>query len=99
MTLNEIREDLREIKFYYSMKKTFDSSEVRSVATLNKVDKYNKIMESAPAKLYILYVELYINNNTQTSLADMWCYSREYIQDIHTKMCEYIQKNLRDNNE
>ena len=81
------------------MRKVFDNSEVKSIITLNKVDKYNKIMETAPAKMYILYVELYVNNNTQSSLADEWCYSREYIQDLHTQMCEYIQKNLKENNE
>ena len=76
ITINQVREDLKEIRYYYSMQKLFDSAAntVKPVAILNKVDRYNAVMKLAPAKLYIIYMSLYVQNNTQAALADEWGY-------------------------
>ena len=96
MYIEQIREDLKDIRFYYSMKETFEkgATKVKATATIKKVEKYNRVMENAPARLYILYVSLYLENNTQTSLADNWCYTREYIKDLNNKLCDYLLKEI-----
>ena len=96
LTINQVREDLREIRYYYSMQKLFDSAAntVKPVAILNKVERYNAAIKTAPAKLYILYVSLYVNNNSQSALADDWGYTREYIKEMNQKLVEYLQKTL-----
>lgn len=96
LTINQVREDLREIRFYYSMQSLFDSAanSVRPVAILNKVERYNAAIKTAPAKLYILYVSLYVNNTSQAALADDWGYTREYIKEMNQKLVEYLQKTL-----
>ena len=96
LTINQVREDLREIRYYYSMQKLFDSAAntVKPVAILNKVERYNSAIKTAPARLYILYVSLYVNNNSQTALADDWGYTREYIKEMNQKLVEYLQKTL-----
>lgn len=96
LTINQVREDLREIRYYYSMQKLFDSAAntVKPVAILNKVERYNAAIKTAPARLYILYVSLYVNNNSQTALADDWGYTREYIKEMNQKLVEYLQKTL-----
>ena len=85
LTINQVREDLKEIRYYYSMQELFDSAAntVKPVAILNKVERYNAAIKAAPARLYILYISLYVKNNTQAALADDWGYTREYIKEIN----------------
>lgn len=96
LTINQVREDLKEIRYYYSMQELFDSAAntVKPVAILNKVERYNAAIKAAPARLYILYISLYVKNNTQAALADDWGYTREYIKEINQKLVEYLQKTL-----
>ena len=96
LTINQVREDLKEIRYYYSMQELFDSAAntVKPVAILNKVELYNAAIKAAPARLYILYISLYVNNNTQAALADDWGYTREYVKEINQKLVEYLQKTL-----
>lgn len=96
LTINQVREDLKEIRYYYSMQELFESAAntVKPVAILNKVERYNAAIKAAPARLYILYISLYVKNNTQAALADDWGYTREYIKEINQKLVEYLQKTL-----
>ena len=96
LTINQVREDLKEIRYYCSMQELFDSAAntVKPVAILNKVERYNAAIKAAPARLYILYVSLYVKNNTQAALADDWGYTREYIKEINQKLVEYLQRTL-----
>ena len=96
ITIDQIREDLRDIRYYYSMQKLIDSASktVRPVAVLNKVEQYNAIIQNAPAKMYILYVSLYVHNNSQTELAEEWGFTREYIKDLNQKLVEYLHSTL-----
>ena len=46
MTIKEIREDLKEIRYYYGMSDLFKIGErtIAPQAVLDKVDKYNKVI-------------------------------------------------------
>ena len=96
-TDNQIREDLKDIRYYYSLQKVFEQGAkyVRPVAVLQMVDRYNNSMQNAPAQLYALYVSLYIQNNSQTALAEEWGYARPYIRDLNDKLVSYLQNNLK----
>ena len=96
MTIEQIREDLREIRYYYSMQEMIDKSakKVCPRALLQKVERYAKAMENAPARIYVVYISLYVNNNSQTALADDWGYSREYVRDLHSQLVAYLQSAL-----
>jgi hypothetical protein len=93
---SQIKQDLKEIKYYYTMKKTFDlaTEEVKPEIILNRVHRYNAIMKNAPAKLYIIYYSLYVNCNTHQNLADEWGYSREYVTTLNEKLVKYLQMHL-----
>ena len=58
LTTVQVRNDLKEIRYYYSMKELFDRSSktVKPLAIVQKVERYNTAMQNAPARLYILYV-------------------------------------------
>ncbi len=96
VTLTEIRADLRYIKYYYARRKMFDqtSSVVGRNAIMEKVEKYNACVCSAPPRLYDIYVSLYLNNHTQESLSDNIGYSVEYISKLNGQLIRFLQKNL-----
>ena len=60
-----------------------------------KVQRYNDAVKRAPIRIYDVYVELYIRNNTQESLADKWRYSTQTIKRLNGKLYDYLQANLR----
>ena len=97
MTRQEIIMDLREIRYYYSSKKGFDElkNEIESNIIAEKVQRYNDAVKRAPIRIYDVYVELYIRNNTQESLADEWRYSTQTIKRLNGKLYDYLQANLR----
>ena len=96
LTINQVREDLKEIRYYYSMQELFDSAAntVKPIALLDKVERYNAVIKTAPARLYILYIELYVKNTTQQDLANSWGYERVYITELNTKLVKYLQKTV-----
>lgn len=96
MTKLELLKDLKEIRYYYSRKETFDEveSELGENAVVDKVKKYNAVMKTAPIKIYDLYIELYMRNNTQESLADKWGYSTVYIKKLNARLYQFLQENL-----
>ena len=96
MELSEIRNDLRDIKYYFSRKKIFDEGCVVTGHNLviEKVRKYNEIIVTAKPQLYDIYVCLYIKNHTQQSLADYFGYSYEYICVLNKELILFFQEKL-----
>ncbi len=93
MTTNEIREELKEIRFYYSRKNMFDtaSKELGTASIASKIIKYNDAIRFAPARLYEIYYSLYINNNTFETLADKLGFSYDYIQKLNRKLVLFFK--------
>ena len=92
-SLKEIYADLREIRYYYSKREVFENGPVQS-SLIEKVERYNQAMRDAPARLYDLYISLYIQNNSQAALSYDWNFSPDYIKRLNRLLCEYLQKNL-----
>ena len=94
ITLSLIREDLKNIKYYYARKKVFDeafeSTGVNDI--METVNKYNNAIQSANPKLYDLYVSLYLQNHTQESLSDMLGYTPEYVYRLNRSLLKFFQK-------
>ncbi|MDD3831649.1 MAG: hypothetical protein PHW00_03210 [Clostridia bacterium] len=96
MTLAEIREDLKDVRYYYNRKKMFDeaSQSVGKSSVIDKVLKYNDVIRTAPPMYYDLYVCLYIKNHTQESLSNELGYTPEYVQMLNKKLLLFLQKSL-----
>ena len=80
LALAEIREDLKDIRYYYAHKDVFDSAcraNVRS-AVIQKAERYNRIMQ----------------NNTQAAFAYDRNYSVNYIKDLNNKLCLFLQREI-----
>jgi len=96
LTIQKIRDDLKEIRYYYSKQKMFDnaSKTVVQSSVLNKVERYNQAVKDAPARLYDLYISLYVYNNSQATLAYDWDLAEVYIRELNKKLCEFLLKAL-----
>ncbi len=94
--LKQIRQDLRDIRYYYTKKELFDemSGVVMPSTLLEKLARYNKAMEAAPARLFDLYVSLYVKGKTQAALAEERNYSCDYIKQLNLELCEYLRRTL-----
>jgi len=96
LTLQEIRDDLRDIRYYYGMKEMFDKSAdtIKPLAIIEKVNRYNKAMEKAPARMLALYLALYVYNNSQIVVAEDWQLSKEHIRNQNKRLLDFLQKSL-----
>ena len=94
ITLNEIREDLKNIRYYYLRKDMFDEARSftgRMNEILDKVNMYNDVMQKASPRLYDLYYSLYIRNHTQESLSEELGYTPEYVNKLNKKLLKFLQ--------
>ena len=96
MELNKIREDLKDIGYYYMRKSMFDkaSASVGENTILSKIEKYNSLVRLAPPRLYDIYVSLYLENNTQETLSDKLGYSIEYISKLNSQLIKFFKTNI-----
>ena len=96
LNLNEIRADLREIRYYYTRKEIFDDT-VKIIGKNNIVEKvmrYNEAVKRATPQLYDLYVGLYIKGFTQEALSEELGYVPQYVQMLHKKLLLFLQEQL-----
>lgn len=95
-TLAEIREDLKDIRFYYANQKNLERHKnyVGENAISKTVAEYNKAVCKAPIQLYDLYCSLYLDNNTQEVVAEDRDCSAEYIRKLNKKLCLFLQREL-----
>lgn len=97
LTRDQIRDDLTEIQVYYRKKEEFDSAprEIRAEKLYETLERYHSVMRRAPAKMYLLYLGLYVQDRTQSALADDWGYTREYIKEWNQEIIEYLEKSFQ----
>ena len=99
ITLNEIKEDLKNIRYYYMRKDTFEEARNftgRMNGILAKVNRYNDIMQEAAPRLYDLYYSLYIRNHTQESLSEELGYTPEYVNKLNKKLLQFLQSAIKE---
>lgn len=92
ITLTTIRNDLKDIRYYFSRKAIFDQ-EMETIGVNSiclKIEEYNKAVCFAPPRLFDLYISLYKENNTQESLADKLGYTNEYISKLNKQLIKFL---------
>lgn len=96
MSNKYIKEDLQNIRYYFSRKEKFDkvSDSIGKNEFSETVKKYNEAICLAPPKLYDLYISLYVENNTQESLAEKLGYTFEYISRLNSKLVKFFYERL-----
>ena len=93
MTTEQIKQELKDVRYYYTMKHVFDRNikEIYPKKIMKVIQKYVLAMEEiSNSKLYILFTELYVNNTTQIELAYAWGVTRDYIKQINKELIGYL---------
>ena len=101
ITARIVREDLKDIRYYYSREAVFNKAlnSVGKNTILEKIEKYNNAVRSAPPRLYDLYVSLYLDNNTQDSLSDKLGYTIETISRLNSQLVKFLLKEFKSQEE
>ncbi len=99
-TIQEIRKDLRAIRYYYSKQKEFEKAAetVGASKVTETVRRYNQAVTNAPPRLYEVYVELYVHNNTQETLSFDWDCCVEYVKQLNKQLCEFFIDQFKEEN-
>ncbi len=98
ISLDKIREDLRDIRYYYAHKEVFDENAVQVGESYvkRKVDKYNALIVFAPPRLYDLYIGLYVSGYVPATYAMKNGYATNYIYKINNELQNFFQKNIKE---
>ena len=92
MTLNEIRQQLKTIRLYYTNKARFsDAFDTLPHNVTELAATYAATINSAPLDLYLIYYELYVKGLTQEAAAVDLNYSTEYIRQKNKRLLLFLQ--------
>ena len=96
-SIEQVKEDLRDIKHYYSKIEEIEkvSEEIGSPLALAMVESYNKKILNAPIRLYDLYVSLYLRNNSQLVVAEDWGVSISQIALLSKQLNEFFVEEFK----
>lgn len=96
MISEQVKTELREVKYYFSRKANMDALSKNAGESSAKAlaDKYVNAIRQAPAKLYDLFGCLYIQNKTQEAVAMELCYSDEHIRRLTKDLINYFAKKI-----
>jgi hypothetical protein len=64
---------------------------------VKKVEQYSAAIQTAPPRLFDLFVSLYTRNLTQEALAAELGYTPEYIQMLNKQLLLFLQNKLSEN--
>lgn len=95
-TLNEIRDELKEVKYYYSRQKYLDAAVglVGVNEVMKTVHKYNSIACRAPIMLYDVYVCRIVKGLTQEATAMEFGIATDYSQKLYKQLLLYFQQKI-----
>ena len=97
-TIQEIRADLRDIRYYFSRKESFEKLSGLNIRCEieEKIKYYNNLMATANPNLIDLYVNLYLSENTQESVSYDMGYSQTYIYKLNRKLLEFLYEKQKE---
>lgn len=95
MTLNEIKQQLKTIRLYYTSKARFSAAfDALPHSVTELAATYAATITSAPLDLYLVYYELYVLGLTQEAAAVDLNYSTEYIRQKNKRLLLFLQQKL-----
>lgn len=96
MTIQQIKEDLLNVRMFYYEKEFYLRWVRRGFKTnlIKLVEKYDKAMEYAPAHLLRVYIGIYCEWRTRAELADEMGLCERTIQVRKNELFEYLRETL-----
>ena len=93
-TLQQVREDLRNIRYYCQRKDHLKTNEESDSAGKQLYDTYLKVAKTAHARLYDIYLRMYVEGLSQLATAGELGYSSQYVQREHIKLVKFLAENV-----
>lgn len=91
MTVEAVKSDLKEVKFYYAHKEIYARALAESKnQILWLVQAYDGWMEKAPAELYALYYSLIVEGKSRDVVTQEWQVSLSYVKSLYNRLCQYL---------
>ena len=94
MKLNDIRNELKNMRLYYAVLKEYPESKISY--SNERYDLIKSIVNNAPRRIKDVFYGLYIDVNTQKQIALEWNVSEKYIQILNKRLLVYLQPLLPD---
>mgnify|MGYP005771319671 CR=1 FL=1 len=91
MTIEAVKSDLKEVKFYYAHREIYARALAESKNQIVKlVGVYEDYMEKAPAELFALYHCLIIEGKSRNQVIDEWHISLTHLKMLYSRLCLYL---------
>lgn len=96
MSNEQVKNELREVRYYFSRKENMDALSINAGECMSKVlaKKYVNVIRQAPARLYDLFGCLYIQGKTQEAVAAELGYSEVHIRRLIGELITYFAKKI-----
>ena len=95
MTLNEIRQQLKTIRLYYTNKARFSAAfDTLPHSVTELAEQVCRNHQCRAARSVLIYYELYVKGLTQEATAEDLNYSPEYIRQKNKKLLLFLQSKL-----
>lgn len=97
MTIDQVREELKDVKVFYSRRDFIDNFVNNNVIARIKenVQKYDTLILCAPEKLFNVYVALYREGYSQFSYSIQRSCTERYVQILHKELLEYFLNQIK----
>ena len=95
ITLEQIKEELEEIKCFYELIDSFEKDQFQPYGRLKTlIDRYSRVIDSAPSKIKGYYLKKYMLGATIEQISDDWKVSIKTVTRMRTKFYAYLLENL-----
>ena len=93
MKLNDIRQELNQVKCYFRHKKEYDGyfEKGEMLYMRDLVQKYEREILKAPVNIYRVYIAIYHDGLTQEKAAEELDVTVRYIQKLQIKLFEFFK--------
>lgn len=94
MLEEQVKNELREVRYYFSRKANMDALSIDAGDSRAKAlaNKYVKAVAQAPARIYDLFGCLYIQNKTYETIAtEMFC-SEQTVRRLVKELTDYFAR-------
>lgn len=98
ITSEAVRNDLKDIRYYYARKEVFEYALKFNIENkvLRKINIYNKAIKEADPMLFDFYVSVYVKGYTLASYSEICNYSYEYVRRVNGKMIDFLRNKLQE---
>lgn len=92
MTIEQVREELKDVKLYYSRRAFFDKAKTDDFVQRIKsnVEKYDRLILEVPTTYFKIFNLIYHEGKTQFQVSLELSYSKRNVEMLHSALIEFF---------